>query len=377
MEVQTLSTITTVPFNNTFERFFQEYTLSEDVECYQLIFSPYNDGTIGTSFEDLNQINFQSRVVILNVIDSIIDANDNIDIDGLTQFCLNHPEQNFIVSSPHLGLSDKLNVPNLYLETLMPTTFTGQYLRCEKTDITNNWIALNSNPRLHRVLTVCYLLSKDYYRNGNITFEMRPILYKEDSYKNIDGVPDSFISAITPGYARFKEEDFNRLELASFVHEDNYKVLENYHDILLPAYHNTAIEIISGSLFFENVPTLSEKEMQSVYGKNFPIYINGVGMAREMKNLFDIDIFDDIIDHSYDEIEDHFERLTAAIDRNEHLLDGSTNISELWYDNQDRLNDNCDKLDAMLFNGEYQKVFNDQKIKQALTHFGVSSELIA
>jgi len=132
------------------------------------------------------------------------------------------------------------------------------------------------------------------------------------------------------------------------------------------------IEIITGTMFFEKTPVLSEKEMQSVYGKNFPIYINGVGMAREMKKYFDIDIFEDIVDHSYDEIEDHFERISAAIDRNEHLLDGSTNIRELWYDNEKRFQDNCDKMDAMFHDENYQKIHNYKRIRNALTHFGVS-----
>ena len=125
-------------------------------------------------------------------------------------------------------------------------------------------------------------------------------------------------------------------------------------------------------MFFEQTPVLSEKEMQSVYANNFSIYINGVGMAREMKKFFGIDIFEDIVDHSYDEIEDHFERLAAAIDRNQHLLDGSTNIKELWNDNRERFEDNCNKMDSMIYDKTYQKIFNHERIKQSLKYFDVS-----
>jgi hypothetical protein len=97
-------------------------------------------------------------------------------------------------------------------------------------------------------------------------------------------------------------------------------------------------------------------------------------MAREMKKFFGIDLFEDIVDHSYDEIEDHFERLAAAIDRNQHLLDGSTNIEELWFDNQQRFEDNCDKMDSMIYDKTYQKIFNHERIKQSLKHFEVSFE---
>ncbi|MFO0003644.1 MAG: hypothetical protein ACK559_21195, partial [bacterium] len=87
---------------------------------------------------------------------------------------------------------------------------------------------------------------------------------------------------------------------------------------------------------------------------------------------FDIDIFEDIVDHSYDEIENHFERLAAAIDRNQHLLDGSTNIKELWYDNQKRFDDNCEKINSLCFDKEKQRIFNHEKIKQSLMSFDIS-----
>jgi len=377
MEIRTLSSIpSSMPFNDMLETFFDEHKVDEDIECYQLVFCPYGRGT---SFDDLKALNFQSRVVILNIIDSIIDVDDNTAIDELVKFCQDYSEQNFIVYHPHLNLQRELDlkgikVSNLYLDTIAPTNLTESYKRCEKTKITNRWISFNCDKKFHRVMTISYLLSKEYSKNGDFTFDMKcSLLVPPDKYKNLSPIPSRLKSDFAKGFEKFKSNDFNLLDIPPF-NQDEIKVVRNYNIDLLSAYERVGVEIITGTMFFEQTPVLSEKEMQSVYAQNFPIYINGVGMAREMKKFFGIDIFDDIVDHSYDEIEDHFERLAAAIDLNQHLLDGSTNIKELWMDNQKRFEDNCDKMDSMIYDKVYQKTFNHGKIKQALKHFEVSFE---
>lgn len=369
MMIKTLSTFPGVPFNDTLETFFDTYQVDEEIECYQLIFSPYGDKT---SFDDLYKLNFKSRVVILNVMDLIIDDLDNAAIDELVEFCKAHPEQYFIVFNLHLGLGEQLDIPNLYLDTIISSNLTEDLKPCQKKEISNRWLSLNLDTKLHRVMTVSYLLSKDYYENGDITFDMdTPTLVKYNQYKNITKVPSHLKDEFSKGFTRFKFRDFNLLQIRNFDKHDD-RVASNYNDNLLPVYENIGVEIITGTMFFEGTPSITEKEVQSVFGKNLPIYINGVGMVREMKKLFDIDLFDDIIDNSYDEIEDHFERLAAAIDRNEHLLNGSTNIHELWHDNQKRFEDNCEKMHSMFFDRSYQRIFNHEKIKQALTHLNVS-----
>ena len=372
MQITTLSSLSNIPFNDMLENFFDTYKVDEDIECYQFIASPYGPET-GTSFEDLNKINFQSRVVIFNAIDTFIDTTDNVATQELVKFCEDHPEQNFIISCPHLNLQKELNVPNLYLDTFMPTSFSENFKHCEKKNLSNKWLTLNADTKVHRVLTVCYLLSKDYHRNGVFTFDLdAPTLVKYDQYRNIKGLSSQQLkNDFAKGFLKFKNKKFNLLNIPKFDLSD-LSVTNNYNVNLLPVYERIGVEIITGTTFFENTPVLSEKEMQSIYAKNFPIYLNGVGMAREIKNLFDVDIFEDIVDHSYDEIEDHFERLAAAIDRNQHLLDGSTNITELWYDNQERFEENCEKLDSMLHAGTYQRAYNHQRIKKSLSHFNVS-----
>lgn len=369
MKLETLSSFPGVPFNDTLQNFFDTYKVNEDIECYQLLFCPY--GT-KTSFKDLKKMKFNSRIVILNIMDLIIDENDNYAIDELTDFCSNYSEHKFIIFNFQLNIQDQLKIDNLYTDTIQSTDFAEKFIPCKKKNITNNWLSFNRDVKLHRVLTVCYLLSRDYYENGTITFKTNDsMISKHDDYKNIGKMSDQFKDDFIRGSEIFKLKKFNKLIIRDFD-TDTETVVNNYNVNLLPVYENIGIEIITGTSFFEKTPCLSEKEFQSFYGKTFPIYINGVGMAKEIKNFFDVDIFEDIIDHSYDTIEDHYERLSSAVNKNQKLLDGSTNIKELWFDNQKRFEENCNKVDSMLNDKEYQKISNYKKIKKALTHFNCS-----
>ena len=372
MEVKTLSSFRSggIPFNNTLEHFFNNYTTNEEVECYQLLFCPYGDGS---SFEDLNNIEFKSKVVILNLADNIIDKFDNFDVASLTEFCNNHPEQNFIIFSWNIGFWRQFNLPNLYMDTILNSTLSEKLKPCKKKEISNRWLCLNSDTKLHKVMSVSYLLSKSYNYLGDISFNLdTPALVGPKDYKRITPIPDHLKESFNAGYKLFKDRDFELLNISDF-NRDTDTVGSNYNTKLMPTMEKVGVEIINGTMFFENTPGFSEKECQNLFAKNFPIYINGVGIVREIKEFFSgIDLFDDIIDHSYDEIEDHFERMAAAIDRNERLLDGSMNIQELWLDNQKRFDSNAELIADMMHNETTQNRINADKIKRALSHFNIS-----
>jgi hypothetical protein len=390
--------------DDTFETFFDTYNLTEEIECYQVAL-PDDDGDESLSYltENCPRYTFRTRVVILNIQSLILDEFGDIDMDGLVKFCEYHHDQQFIIFNPQInfkGITSKNSIgkPNLYADTLNSSFLYNSENNSsdesihlnrgiEKKKISNQWLFLNSTAGLHKVVTLSYLLSKDYYKNGFISIghqtDHRTLI--QDYY-----VPQRFdegeilkntsemhhdVSKISPelklelkkGYERFGSKDFNILKV-----EPTYELKDNYYnDYLNPLYETTGVEVVAGITFFEQFPIISGKIFRSVYAKHFPIHLNGVGMVKWMEDAFGLDMFRDIVDHSYDEITDHFERLTAAIDRNAHLLDGSTNIHELWHDNQKRFEDNCKQMDKFIDDEDHRRNVNHEKIKKALTHFGI------
>jgi hypothetical protein len=52
------------------------------------------------------------------------------------------------------------------------------------------------------------------------------------------------------------------------------------------------------------------------------------------------DMFDDIIDHSYDYIPNPFDRILHAVEDNRKLLLDSDHVKQIWLDNQHRFVNN-------------------------------------
>jgi hypothetical protein len=383
VKITSLSSTAGFPFNTALEDFFNTYEVDEDIECYELFFNP--DGSRsniesdlgGSNFDDLYQIKFKSKIVILNIMDSIVDKDNNVAVDELLEFCSNHPENNFIVFTFHGMFIKQINIKNLYIDTIFSITlgnsFTQKYKYFKKNIKSNEWLLLNSNMRLHRLLTIYYLLSKEYYKNGLISVNL-DYLESFEGLKIKSKITKQLKDDFLKGKTRFENNEFNLLKIPPNRNDVNTPI-ENYNNNLLPIYRKTGIEIITGTMFFDNDTCIGEKEIQNVYGKSFPIYITGCGMVKKMKDLFNIDTFDDIIDHSYDEVENPFERLATAIDKNEKLLNGSTNIKELWSDNQKRFEGNRAKVNSSLRDTIYQTHFNEERIKKSLDYFNVSCEI--
>jgi hypothetical protein len=63
-----------------------------------------------------------------------------------------------------------------------------------------------------------------------------------------------------------------------------------------------------------------------------------------------MDVFDDIIDHSYDKIENPIDRLYCAISNNLEILTNNNRVKELWAKNQHRFANNVDFAKNKLYN---------------------------
>jgi hypothetical protein len=104
-------------------------------------------------------------------------------------------------------------------------------------------------------------------------------------------------------------------------------------------FKDATLSLITEPTFFENGNHLSEKTIMSIYSGHFLIWVGGWKSAETAAKL-GLDIFDDIIDHSYQYIEHPGKRCVEAVLRNLDLindLDRQIVLKEQFYD---RLNQN-------------------------------------
>jgi hypothetical protein len=110
---------------------------------------------------------------------------------------------------------------------------------------------------------------------------------------------------------------------------------QNFEKFLKPLYANSFVEVVTETGFPEPAVTLTEKFINSVFGCNFPILIAGYGAVEHLRQV-GFDMFDDVVDHSYDLIVDPIERIVAAVEANETLLTDERYTKPLWSKNKER-----------------------------------------
>jgi len=118
-----------------------------------------------------------------------------------------------------------------------------------------------------------------------------------------------------------------------------------WHNGLSNIFSSSAISLITESVAFSHGAVFTEKTAYAVLGKTFPIWIGGYGQAHEFKKM-GFDVFDDIIDHSYQYYDTLIERCYYAFDRNKEILSNFEYASNMRNTHMNRLQDNQTMLKA-------------------------------
>lgn len=215
-------------------------------------------------------------------------------------------------------------------------------------DSTKTFISLNRHPRQHRINLVSYLLGNDLEQHGTISFGdnlhtnnwLERVNWTLTSQQEIDIRPK-----LIKGYEKSKTMDLSlSIKNVDQIYDasgwksgaDN---ATNFDQYLRPLYQDHFVEIVAETLC--NTPTISvsEKFLNSVYARNFPIMIGAHGLVAFLSRM-GFDMFADVVDHSYDHIKDPMDRICAAVDMNMEMLTNQDLVKNLWQANQTRFDYN-------------------------------------
>jgi hypothetical protein len=117
----------------------------------------------------------------------------------------------------------------------------------------------------------------------------------------------------------------------------------NFENRLRGLYRNSFVEIVSESVFSSPAFMLTEKTAHAFYGCNFPIILTGCGAVAHLREL-GLDVFDDIVDHSYDTIKNPIDRVVAAIESNRTLLTNPDYAKQSWKTHRPRFERNVEVM---------------------------------
>ena len=267
----------------------------------------------------------------------ILTAVDKISLD------LNFPKN---ISIIHYG-GDILFGQNDWptIEPQKKKNFTADY----------HWVSLTHITRVHRLFTAAYLLGQNLgldsskNKTGLLRISNWEILKlnKNNWHDHIQTTGSSFNDLdidnkiITQGFIRLKNGDNGgQPDQTKVVYpRGNLNNPENFNLRLRHLYCNSYVEIINETNCCESGIFVTEKYQTSVYGYNLPIIISSYGTVDYLRSC-GFDVFDDVVDHSYDNIKNSGHRIMAAIDLNIRLLTDKKYAIDAWNSCVERMDKN-------------------------------------
>ena len=219
---------------------------------------------------------------------------------------------------------------------------------------TKNFISLNRGPRNHRTYLVSALYGRYLDEHGNISY-----LSSMNKNSLADAIPydyktDNKYQVANIGYQRYSHIKTHIIEDSKEIYTLQNDNLTNFKESLQPKYINSLIEFVSETSYNEHSFNITEKTLHFIYGCNFPIMISSHGTVDFLRNM-GVDMFDDVIDHSYDIIENPAERINAAIDLNLDILT-SPIMLERWKQHKYRIHKNI----AFVKEGKLREYYSDR-----------------
>lgn len=301
-------------------------------------------------------------------VDGVQHYFKNTIIDLFNKYNIDYQNKKFI-SDHYITFEDfenfNLDCENMYFIKYFIFPFSRQ---------TSNWqlsfdhkidkklTFMSNKPREHRLLCSTVLANyfdKDAIAYSFVSLPQRKIVLEELTINtnhnlNLDLVlPNKWIT-YSP-----KDEHLTASRGRAY-NKSNTEIFVNcLYDKL---YKNSATSIIIEPNFFEKATSFTEKTAMAVYSGHFMIWPGGWKTPDSMK-LIGLDVFDDVIDHSYQYIEHPGERVIQAITRNLDFLQDIEKQQQTRLQLKDRLIKNFEFLRNVNRVKEKLKSLNDKYTK--------------
>ena len=303
--------------------------------------------------------NIKSELIVIGLKDHLtsVDFNKEDNVPDIAEYLIklfrDHSNKKFILLTSVESLDTYIKNPNV---SIIPwggdiTNHQKEYNTVEPVleknlDSSRTFLSLNRNRRTHRAMTLALLYALGFQKHGLMSCMFKESITDVINYTKWKvSKPDLY------------SDGWNKLLSSTDLLTDNINIYEkhdndnvsNFKNKLSTYYKETFVEIISETSYTESCYNLTEKTLNSIYGCCFPILLCSKGSVDFLRSI-GLDMFDDIVDHGYDTIDDPAERLEYAITQNKELLTNNTRTKALWIKNKARFENNVDFCRERLYN---------------------------
>ena len=218
-------------------------------------------------------------------------------------------------------------------------------------DSNKKYLFMSQNRRLHphRFGLLCWLKKYDLLNSINYSF-LRG--FEIENKKHTNGkIWSHFLDVVfnEKDKLEFSEEiDYvSKIRLKKDEYEINYEIdnggneLDFNKSYEINSYKNAFINIVTESKFdSQNVTHITEKSFVPFYFHQLPIFVASVYHLRILKQKYDFDLFEDLINHDYDVEHNHRDRLHKIVKEIKRLNDNKDIVIDFYKKNQHRFEEN-------------------------------------
>jgi len=146
------------------------------------------------------------------------------------------------------------------------------------------------------------------------------------------------------------------------IRNGSFRNAHTYQGLLQKTvFEPTCVSLITEPVYYERETIVTEKTLMSMYAGTIPIWVGGWRIADYLQQA-GFDVFNDIVDHSYQSLADPADRCCQAIILNQDLLRYFDLTKRINWECRDRLRKNVELLENNYFQKECLSIIN--------SHFG-------
>jgi hypothetical protein len=204
----------------------------------------------------------------------------------------------------------------------------------------------NRSPKVHRYVFICLLL-----KNGlvdDVDWSMVMGWYRKTNmyggfYENLlTKFEINFVYQEQIAYLDNVDVKRSKFEVDKewFTSEEISPTFEWNQIYELKTYESSYVNIVTESNFLFNEIHITEKTLKPFYFYQFPIFLSSTHHVKYIKDMYGFDMFDDILDHSYDNEPDNKKRLFMVYDEIKRISENKDKLIEFYKNNESRFEKN-------------------------------------
>ncbi len=237
----------------------------------------------------------------------------------------------------------------------------------------NFFMCHNRTPKLHRYALLVLLRKNKLLQEVDWSLVMGWNHKDEMKYSNINNFyrfifTESEIKKMKSDIDFFEEIDIKKSRYEEWLDwfDRDWKCHVNQEPMHIEwnqvydkqTYQNSYINITTESCFSRrDVVHLSEKTFKPFFFHQFPLYVASANHAKITKDVYGFDLFEDVVDHSYDSESDDRKRLFKLFEEIKRLYKNKQSIMKIYPELEDRFLENENRLISLLNNTDDAQFF--------------------